>query len=127
MLVIERGGWRLIEGNYEALQRQRATSSSETGEEDPEKALRKSRYVEARRSSREQERRKRRAREIEKEIEDLEARVERLDREMSGEEMAADWGGLQKMSRDRSRLKRRIEQRFTEWEAIEAQMADAEG
>ena len=59
--------------------------------------------------------------------EDLEARVERLDREMSGEEMAADWGGLQKMSRDRSRLKRRIEQRFTEWEAIEAQMADAEG
>jgi hypothetical protein len=126
LLVLERGGWRLIEGNYEALQRQRAASSSETGEEDPERALRKSRYVEARRASREQERRKRRAQEIEKEIEDLEARVERLDTEMSGEEMAADWGGLQKMSRERSRLKRRIERRFMEWEAIEAQMADAE-
>ena len=125
LLLIEDGGWRLIAGNYTALREQMAASSAPPVQEAVDKAARKASYEETRKTQREQERRKRRAGELEEQISRLEAEIERLDGEMSREDLAADWARLQEMSRQRAGLQRQIEACFAEWESIEAQFSPA--
>ena len=79
LLVLGNGGWELIEGNYDAWQRQRVEVEDRPVERSPEKASQKAVYERNRADRRAQEGRKRRLQAIEKEILDLEAELERLD------------------------------------------------
>lgn len=121
LLVLEAGTWKCIEGNYEAFQRQSVPPPPSA--QDPNKAARKAVYSKTRRAQREQERRKRRALELEKEIAELEKEMARLDTEMSQEGLTADWLRLQEMSQACSRIQDRIDECFAEWETVEAEMA----
>ena len=83
------------------------------------KAERKALYEQARRTDRERERRERRFAQIEEEIMSLEGQILALDEEMSGPEVAADWGRLGDLSQRRAQLKAAVDRLYEEWAKME--------
>ena len=126
LLVLGNGGWELIEGNYDAWQRQRAEVEDRPVERSPEKSSQKAVYERNRADRRAQEGRKRRLQAIEKEILDLEAELERLDGQLALDDRAADWQHLQSVSEERQRIRTRIEECIAAWETLDATEAKGE-
>jgi ATP-binding cassette subfamily F protein 3 len=120
LLVLGNGGWELIEGNYDAWQRQRAEVEDRPVERSPAKSSQKAVYERNRADRRAQEGRERRLQAIEKEILDLEAELERLDGQLALDDRAADWQHLQSVSEERQRIQTRIEECIAAWETLDA-------
>ena len=83
------------------------------------KAERKALYEQARRTDRERERRERRVAQIGEEIMSLGGQILALDEEMSGPEVAADWGRLGDLSQRRAQLKAAVDRLYEEWAKME--------
>ena len=125
LLVLGQGRHRFVEGNYDALLRQRTADEDPTPEASQEasaKAARKEAYARARQETRELERLKRAAGQLQEKIATLEQKAETLDVELAREDLAADWERLGKINHARSEVQQEIDSCFSEWETIEEQL-----
>ncbi len=125
LLVLGNGTWEIVEGNYDAWQRRRGTREDSQKPRSRGNSSQKDLYERKRAERRAQEGRQRRLEAIEKEILDLEAKLERLNGELALDGRASDWEHLQSVSEERRRVQARIEECIAAWETIET--TDAKG
>jgi ATP-binding cassette subfamily F protein 3 len=123
ILVLELDGWKVVEGNYDALLKQKL-AVREPDAADEKKLKRKSAYEASKQVTREAERQKRRMQELEETISSLESEVHRLDSELQREDLTTDWEELKRLDDSKKEIQREIETCFSEWESIEVQMAE---
>ena len=126
LLVLGNGEWELVEGNYEAWQRQRATREDLPAARSRGNTSRKATYERTRAHRRAQDRRQRRLEALEKEIQDLESELERLDGQLGLDDRASDWEHLQSVSEERRRTQARLEERIAAWEILETLETEGE-
>lgn len=124
LLVLGNGEWELVEGNYDAWQRQRGQQEDTSGARSRRNPARKAEYERTRADRRARDRRQRRLEAIEEEIQDLEAELERLDGQLALDDRASDWEHLQSVTEERRRIQARIEERIAAWETIETTVAE---
>ena len=120
LLVLGNGTWELVEGNYEAWQRQCGPREDPPEIGSRRNSSRKNAYERTRANRRAQDRRKRRLEAIEEEIQDLESELERLDGQLALDDRASDWEHLQSVSEEHRRIQARIEERIAAWEMLES-------
>ncbi|MDE3000497.1 MAG: ABC-F family ATP-binding cassette domain-containing protein [Gemmatimonadota bacterium] len=126
LLVLGNGKWELVEGNYEAWQRRRATREEPSGARSRKNASRKAAYERTRADRRAQASRQRRLAAIENEIQELEAELERVDGQLALDDRASDWEHLETVSAERRRIQARIEESIAVWEMLESTEAEDE-
>lgn len=127
LLVLGNGKWELVEGNYDAWQRRRASCEEPSGTRSQRNTSRKAAYERTRADRRAQDRRRRRLEAVEEEIRDLEAELERVDGQLAQGDRASDWEHLESVSAERRRIQARIEERLAAWEVLEtAETEDGE-
>ncbi|MCY3767243.1 MAG: ABC-F family ATP-binding cassette domain-containing protein [Gemmatimonadetes bacterium] len=124
LLVLGNGEWELVEGNYDAWQRQRGQQEYTPAARSPRNPARKAEYERTRADRRARDRRQRRLAAIEEEIQILEAELERLDGQLALDDRASDWEHLQSVTEERRRIQARIEERIAAWETIETTVAE---
>ncbi len=125
LLVLGNGTWELVEGNYDAWQRRRQTRTDPPAVRSNRNTSRKAAYEQTRADRRAEDRRRRRLEAVEKEIQDLEAELERVDGQLAMDDRASDWEHLEYVSAERRRIQARIEERIEEWGLLES--AETEG
>ena len=116
LIVLGEGKWQLVDGNYDAYQRQmqgveiptvQTASKTQTDYENRKRAMRQ------------QQRRERRLAEIEEAIAILEDQTDQIVAEMAREDLATDWHRLKELAREKEEIQKEIERLFEEWEVLE--------
>ncbi|MDE2725636.1 MAG: ATP-binding cassette domain-containing protein, partial [Gemmatimonadota bacterium] len=116
LIVLGEGKWQLVDGNYDAYQRQmqgveiptvQTASKTQTDYENRKRAMRQ------------QQRRERRLAEIEEAIAILEDQTDQIVAEMAREDLATDWHGLKELAREKEDIQKEMERLFEEWEVLE--------
>ena len=116
LIVLGEGQWQLVDGNYDAYQRQmqgveiptlQTASKTQTDYENRKRAMRQ------------QQRRERRLAEIEEAIAILEDQTDQIAAEMAREDLATDWHRLKELAREKEEIQKEMERLFEEWEVLE--------
>ena len=116
LIVLGKGQWQLVDGNYDAYQRQmqgveiptvQTASKTQTDYENRKRAMRQ------------QQRRDRRLAKIEEAIAILEDQTDQIAAEMAREDLATDWHRLKELAREKEEVQNKMERLFEEWEVLE--------
>ena len=116
LIVLGEGQWQLVDGNYDAYQRQmqgvevptvQTASKTQTDYENRKRAMRQ------------QQRRERRLAEIEEAIAILEDQTDQIVAEMAREDLATDWHRLKELAREKEEIQKEMERLFEEWDVLE--------
>ena len=116
LIVLGEGKWQLVDGNYDAYQRQmqgveiptvQTASKTQTDYENRKRAMRQ------------QQRRERRLAEIEEVIATLEDQADHIAVEMAREDLATDWHRLKELAQEKEEVQNRMDHLFEEWEILE--------
>ena len=116
LLVLGDGNWQLIDGNYDAYQR-----LTQDVEMRPVQDAVKTQtdYRTRKRAVRSQQRRERRAVQLEEAITALEERADQLAEEMAREDLSTDWHRLKELTTEKDAVQEQIDRLFAEWEVLE--------
>ncbi|MYF72949.1 MAG: ABC-F family ATP-binding cassette domain-containing protein, partial [Gemmatimonadetes bacterium] len=116
LIVLGEGKWQLVDGNYDAYQRQmqgveiptvQTASKTQTDYENRKRAMRQ------------QQRRERRLAEIEEAIAILEDQTDQIAAEMAREDLATDWHRLKELAREKEEIQKEMYRLFEEGEVLE--------
>ena len=110
LLVLGDGKWQLIDGNYDAYQRLTQDVKTRPAPKD---------YQTRKRALRHQQKRERRAVQLEEAITALEAQADQLAQEMARDDLSADWHRLKELATEKDAVQKKIDRLFAEWEVLE--------
>ncbi len=116
LIVLGDGKWQLIDGNYDAYQRQIQGVEIPTVQNAPKT---QTDYESRKRAMRQQQRRERRLAEIEEAIAALEDQADQIAEEMAREDLATDWHRLKELAQKKEGIQNRMDHLFEEWEVLE--------
>jgi len=116
LIVLGDGKWQLVDGNYDAYQRQMQGVEIPTVQNAPQK---QTDYENRKRAMRQEQRRERHLAEIEEEIAILEDQIDQIIEEMAREDLATDWHRLKELAREKEGVQKKMERLFEEWEVLE--------
>ncbi len=116
LIVLGDGKWQLVDGNYDAYQRQMQVVEIPTVQNAPQT---QTDYKNRKRAMRQQQRRERRLAEIEEAIATLEDQADQIAKEMAREDHATDWHRLKELAQEKEEIQNRMDHLFEEWEVLE--------
>ena len=116
LIVLGDGKWQLVDGNYDAYQRQIQGVEIPTVQNAPKT---QTDYESRKRAMRQQQRRERRLAEIEEAIAILEDQAIQLTEEMAREDLATDWHRLKELAGEKEEVQEKMDRLFEEWEVLE--------
>ncbi len=116
LLVLGTGKWQLIDGNYDAYQRLMQDVETRPVQDAPQT---QTDYQTRKRAVRSQQKRERRAIQLEEAIAALEERADQLAKEMACEDLATDWHRLRELTTEKDAVDKKIDRLFAEWEILE--------
>ncbi|MCY3679771.1 MAG: ABC-F family ATP-binding cassette domain-containing protein [Gemmatimonadetes bacterium] len=116
LIVLGDGKWQLVDGNYDAYQRQMQGLEIPTVQNAPKT---QTDYENRKRAMRQQQRRERRLAEMEEAIAILEDRIDQIAEEMAREDLATDWHRLKELAIEKEEVQEKMERLFEEWEVLE--------
>ena len=116
LLVLGNGKWQLVDGNYDAYQRQMQSVEIPTVQT---ASKTKTDYENRKRALRQEQRRERRLAEIEDAIATLEDQADQIAAEMAREDLATDWYRLKELAREKEEIQKKMDRLFGEWEVLE--------
>ena len=128
IVEIKRDGAVIYDGNYdyycEVCERREAEKAAQAEEEKARAAKENAanaadRTYRSKEQRREDARKKNRIRELERLIEETEARIEVLDEEMSREDIFSDYVKLNERCAETDECRRRLEEYYDEWSGLE--------
>ncbi len=116
LIVLGDGKWQLIDGNYDAYQRQIQGVEIPAVQNAPKT---QTDYESRKRAMRQQQRRERRLAEIEEAIAALEDQADQIAEEMAREDLSTDWHRLKELAQKKEGVQNRMDHLFEEWEVLE--------
>ena len=116
LIVLGDGKWQLVDGNYDAYQRQMQGVEIPTVQTAPKT---QTDYENRKRAMRQEQRRERHLAEIEEEIAILEDQIDQIIEEMAREDLATDWHRLKELAGEKEEVQNKMERLFEEWEVLE--------
>ncbi len=116
LIVLGDGKWQLVDGNYDAYQRQIQGVEIPTVQNAPKT---QTDYESRKRAMRQQQRRERRLAEIEEAIAALEDQADQIAEEMAREDLSTDWHRLKELAQKKEGVQNRMDHLFEEWEVLE--------
>ena len=116
LLILGDGNWQLIDGNYDEYRR-----LTQDVEMRPVQNAAKTQtdYQTRKRAVRSQQKRERRAVQLEEAITALEERADQLAEEMARDDLSADWQRLKELTTEKDAVQEQIDRLFAEWEVLE--------
>lgn len=116
LIVLGDGKWQLVDGNYDAYQRQIQGVEIPAVQNAPKT---QTDYESRKRAMRQQQRRERRLAEIEEAIAALEDQADQIAEEMAREDLSTDWHRLKELAQKKEGIQNRMDHLFEEWEVLE--------
>ena len=116
LLALGDGKWQLIDGNYDAYQREMQGAEMPTVQVAPKT---QTDYQSRKRAMRHRQKRERRAIQLEEAIAALEEQVGQLAEEMARDDLATDWHRLRELATEKDAVQKKIDRLFAEWEVLE--------
>lgn len=116
LLVLGAGKWQLIDGNYDAYQRLMQDVETRPMQDAPKT---QTDYQTRKRAARFQQKRERRAIQLEEAITALEEQADQLAKEMACEDLATDWHRLRELTAEKDAVQKQIDRLFAEWEILQ--------
>ena len=116
LLALGDGKWQLIDGNYDAYQREMQGAKMPTVQVAPKT---QTDYQSRKRAMRHRQKRERRAIQLEEAIAALEEQVGQLAEEMARDDLATDWHRLRELATEKDAVQKKIDRLFAEWEVLE--------
>ena len=116
LIVLGGGKWQLVDGNYDAYQREIQGVEIPTVQNAPKT---QTDYESRKRAMRQQQRRERRLAEIEEAIAALEDQADQIAEEMAREDLSTDWHRLKELAQEKEGIQNRMDHLFEEWEVLE--------
>lgn len=123
LLVIDRGSYRLVDGNYDSVQHLWDPADAGRPKKPASGGRRAGRQNQ---SDRINAKHRKRIETIEAEIAQFEMEISKLDTELGREDLATDWTRLQELTDEKTRLQNEVEVRIKEWDDLETSLQEAD-